>query len=76
MSWKNYQIVLKREPLSLLPYLWSKSKALFTIGKIHCHFILNGSIKIQLQEKGPSIPISHTADFEKYFPVVDLSAPR
>ena len=56
--------------------LWSESKVLFTIGKIHCLFILNGSIEIRLQEKGPSISITHTADFEKYFPVVDLSAPR
>ena len=64
---------------SLCPYyciLWSKSKALFTMGKIHSYFISNGSIKICLQEKGPSIPITHTADFEKYFLGVDLSAPR
>ena len=64
---------------SLCPYyriLWSKSKALFTMGKIHSYFISNGSVKIRLQEKGPSIPITHIADFEKYFPGVDLSAPR
>ena len=64
---------------SLCPYyriFWSKSKALFTMGKIHSYFISNGSVKILLQEKGPSIPITHTADFEKYFPGVDLSAPR
>ena len=64
---------------SLCPYyriLWSKSKALFTMGKIHSYFISNGSVKIRLQEKGPSIPVTHTADFEKYFPGVDLSAPR
>ena len=64
---------------SLCPYypiLWSKSKALFTMGKIHSYFISNGSVKIRLQEKGPSIPITHTADFEKYFPGVDLSVPR
>ena len=64
---------------SLCPYyriLWSKSRALFTMGKIHSYFISNGSVKIRLQEKGSSIPITHTADFEKYFPGVDLSAPR
>ena len=46
------------------------------MGKIHSYFISNGSVKIRLQEKGPSIPITHTADFEKYFPGVDLSVPR
>ena len=56
--------------------LWSKSKTFFTLGKIHSYFISNGSVKIRLQEKGPSIPITHTADFEKYFPGMDLSAPR
>ena len=45
------------------------------MGKIHGHFISNGSVKMRLQEKGPSILITHTADFEKYFPGVDLSAP-
>ena len=64
---------------SLCPYypiLWSKSKALFTMDKIHSYFISNGSVKIRLQEKGPSIPITHTVDFEKYFPGVDLCLPR
>ena len=64
---------------TLCPYyriLWSKSKTLFTMGKIHSYFISNGSVKIRLQEKGSSIPITHTGDFEKYFPGVDLSAPR
>ena len=63
---------------SLCPYyriLWSKSKALFTMRKIH-NFISNGSVKIRLQEKGPSIPTKHKADFEKHFPGVELSAPR
>ena len=46
------------------------------MGKIHSYFISNGSVKIRLQEKGPSILITHTADFGKSFPDVDLSAPR
>ena len=63
---------------NLCPYqriLWSKSEALFTLGKIHSYFISSGSVKIRLQEKGPSIPITHTVDFEKYFPAVDLRTP-
>ena len=46
------------------------------MGKTHSYFISNGSVKIRLQEKEPSIPIAHTADFEKCFPSVDWSAPR
>ena len=63
---------------NLCPYrriLWSKSEALFTLGKIHSYFISNGSVKIRLQEKGPSIPITHTVDFEKHFPALDLRTP-
>ena len=63
---------------SLCPYqriLWSKSEALFTLGKIHGYFISSGSVKIRLQEKGSSIAITHTVDFEKYFPAVDLRTP-
>ena len=56
--------------------LWSKSKALFTMGKISSYFFSNGPVKINLQEQGPSIQIAHTADLEKYFPGVDLSNPR
>ena len=36
-------------------------------------FQMNGSVKIRLPEKGPSIPIIHTADFEKYFPGLECS---
>ena len=53
---------------SLCPYypiIWSKSKALFSMGKTHSYFISNGSVIIRLQEKGTSILITHTADFEK-----------
>ena len=64
---------------SFCPYyriLRLNSKALLTVSKIHSYFISNGSVKIRLQEKGPSIPITHTADFEKYFPGVNLGAPK
>ena len=58
------------------PIFWSKRKVLCTLGKIHSYFISNGSVKINLQDREPSISITHTADFEKYFPSVDLSAAR
>ena len=40
---------------SLCPYcrvLWSKSKALFTVDKIHSYFISNGSVKNTFTGKG------------------------
>ena len=46
------------------------------MGKMNSYLISNGSVKMSLQEQGPSILIAHTADFENYFPGVDLSAPR
>ena len=59
---------------SLCPYyisLWSKSKKLRLLGKIHSFFISNSIIKIKLQEN--SIKITHSSDFDKFFPDVDLS---
>ena len=40
---------------SLCPYyriLWSKNRALFTMGKIHSYFISSGSVKIHFARKG------------------------
>ena len=53
-----------------------EKQSIITMVKVPSYFISNGSVKIRLQEKGPSIPIVRTADFEKYFPGVDLSAPK
>ena len=61
---------------SLCPYnrmLWSKIKTLFQKGKIDSFYVSNGNIKIRLQENARPITISHTDDFIKYFPGVDLS---
>ena len=61
---------------SLCPYyrmLWSKTKTLFQKGKIDSLYVSNGNIKIRLQENVRPITISHTHDFIKYFPGVDLS---
>ena len=46
------------------------------MGKTRSYFISNVSVKICFQEKGPTIPITNTADFENYFPGVNLNAPR
>ena len=63
---------------SLCPYyklLWSKSKKLHSMGKIHNFFISNGTIKIKRSEGRSSLPITHDSDFEKYFPGINLSPP-
>ena len=60
----------------LYPYyrmLLSKTKTLYQIGKIDSFYASNGNIKIRLQENARPITISHTHDFIKYFPGVDLS---
>ena len=63
---------------SLCPYyklLWSKSKKLHSMGKIHNFFISNGTIKIKRSEGSSSLAITHGSDFKKYFPGIDLSPP-
>ena len=59
---------------SLCPYyksLWSKSKKLRSLGKIHSFFISNSKIKIKLQENSNRESITPSSDFDKFFPDVD-----
>ena len=61
---------------SLCPYyriLWSKCKKLHSLDKIHTFYVSNGTFKIKISENGQPISITHTSDFDKYFPGVDLS---
>ena len=61
---------------SLCPYyriLWSKSKKLHSLGKIHIFFVSNSGIKVKINENSQPLSITHESDFEKYFPGVDLS---
>ena len=63
---------------SLCPYyrvLWAKSKRLQILGKISNFYFSNSAIKIRRNENSDPISITHCADFEKYFPNVDLSPP-
>ena len=60
---------------SLCPYyrmLGSKTKTLYEKGKIDSFYVSNSNIKIRLQGNARPITISHTHDFIKYFPAVDL----
>ena len=61
---------------SLWPYcksLWSKSKKLRSLGKILSFFIWNSTIKIKIQENSNPVSITHSSDFDEFFPDVDLS---
>ena len=63
---------------SLCPYyrvLWAKCKRLHQLQHIFTFYISNGSIKIKINENDKAIAITHTADFDKYFPGIDLSPP-
>ena len=63
---------------SLCPYyrvLWAKSKKLHQLEKIFSFNASNGSIKIKINENDNGITITHTSDFETYFPGVDVSPP-
>ena len=61
--------------LFLCPYycmLWSKCKRLHDLGKISNLYISSGIIKVKISENRNLISITHTQDFVKYFPEVDL----
>ena len=63
---------------SLCPYykmLWSKSKKLHSLSKIHSFFISGGTIKTRVNENSSPLSITHVYDFSKHFPDVDLSPP-
>ena len=60
---------------SLCPYyrmLWSKRKRLHDLGKISHFYISSGTIKVRISENRNHISITHTQNFVKYFPEVDL----
>ena len=63
---------------SLCPYykmLWSKSKKLHSLSKIHSFFISDDTIKNRVNENSSPLSIRHVDDFCKHFPDVDLSPP-
>ena len=59
----------------LCPYyrmLCSKCRRLHNLGKIGYFYISSGTIKVKVCENRNPISITHTQDFLKYFPEVDL----
>ena len=53
--------------------LWSKTKKLQSLGRIHSYSISNGKIKLKVQENSDPLVVTHCSDFENFFPGVDLS---
>ena len=53
--------------------LWSKSKKLHSMDRIHCFYIAGESIKIKVHENSTPLAIKHVNGFEYHFPDVDLS---
>ena len=63
---------------TLCPYykmLRSKSKKLYSFGKIHSFFISGNTIKIRVNENSSPFSITHVNNFGKHFPDVDFSPP-
>ena len=55
--------------------LWSKSKKLYNLSKIHSFFISGDTIKIRVNESSSPLSLTHVDNFGKHFPDVYLSRP-
>ena len=53
--------------------LWSKSKKLHSMGRIHSFYIAGESVKIKVHENSTPLATIHVNDFEYHFTDVDLS---
>ena len=61
---------------SLSPHhklLWSKSKRLHVMKQIHSYYVSNGMVNVKLEENSRSLSITHSTDFDKHFPGIDLN---
>ena len=70
---ENCKVFINQSLCSYYKLLWSKSKKLHSMGKIHNFFISNGTVKVIINEGSSPLSITHNTDFEKYFPGIDLS---
>ena len=55
---------------SLCPYykvIWTKSKKLHSLSKIHSFFTSGDTIKIRVSENSSPLSLTHVDDFGKYF---------
>ena len=67
------KIYINRSLCQYYQMLWSKSKKLHSMGRIHSFYIAGESIKIKVHENSTPLAITHVNDFEYHFPDVDLS---
>ena len=71
----NNKLFINRSLCSCYKILWSKSKELHSLSKIHRFFISGDTIKIRVNENSLPLSITHVDVFSKQFPDVDLSLP-
>ena len=67
------RIYINRSLCQYYRMLWSKSKKLHSMGRIHSFYIADESIKIKVHENSTPLAIIHVNYFEYNFPDVDLS---
>ena len=68
----NQSIFINRSTCPYYRMLRSKCKSLQELGNITNFYISRVTIKVKITENSNSIEITHTQDFTKYFPEVDL----
>ena len=71
----NNKVFINRSLCQYYKMLWSKSKKLYSLSKIHSSFISGDTIKIRVNENNSPLSITHIDDFGKHLPDVDLSPP-
>ena len=71
----NSKLFINRRLCPYYKMLWSKSKKLHSLSKIHSFFISGDTIKIKVSEYSSPLSITHVDDLGKHFPDVDLSPP-
>ena len=70
---RENKIYINRSLCQYYRMLWSKSKKLHSMNRIHSFYIAGESIKIKVHENSTPLEITHVNDFEYHFQEVDLS---
>ena len=71
----NRKLFLNGSLCTYYKMMWSKSKKLHSLRKIHSFFILGDTIKMRVNENSSLLSITHVDDLGKHFPDFDLSSP-
>ena len=71
----NRKLFLNGSLCTYYKMMWSKSKKLHSLSKIHSFFILGDTIKMRVNENSSLLSITHVDDLGKHFPDFDLSSP-